>query len=144
MYLARDLVNNTVTVTQLTTEGVHNEPSQHVPLWHMDYFELKAIETSRLQRNFCPSLNYLEEFKLEVFPRMKIISRDKFDLSGPSVWQGKHPVMKHLLLFLLLRELPSSRLKPQAPFHSVWHIDTSFYLSVFESVMYVGFLYIQN
>lgn len=113
-------------------------------LLNMCHFELKAVENSRLQRNFCPSLNYLEEFKLEVFPRMKIISRDKFDPSGPSVWQGKHPVTKHLLLFLLLCELPSSPLKPQPPFHSVWHIDTSFYFSVFESAMYVGFLYIQN
>ena len=32
-------------------------------------------------RNFCLSLNYLEESRLGVFPRMRVITRDKFYLS---------------------------------------------------------------
>lgn len=84
----------------------------------MDYFKLKTTETSQLQRNFCPSLNYLEEFAVKVFPRMRIISRDKFDLSGPSGWLGKHPATKHRLLFSLSCEWSSSHWKPQVPFHS--------------------------
>lgn len=39
--------------------GVHNRPPQDVPLWHMDSFMLKTIETLWAQEKL------LEEFKLE-------------------------------------------------------------------------------
>lgn len=32
-------------------------PPQDVPLWHVDYFKLKAMETCQLTRNFYLSLN---------------------------------------------------------------------------------------
>ena len=49
----------------------------HELLWHLDYFELKAMETLRAHRHFCPSRNYLQESKLGALPRMGVITRDK-------------------------------------------------------------------
>jgi len=44
---------------------------KNVPLWRMDYFELKAIK--KYIYIYYPSLNYLEEFKLGTFfPQKKI------------------------------------------------------------------------
>ena len=76
------------------------------------------------KRNLCLAFNYLEESKLGVFPRMRVITRDKFYPNDPYVWQDKHLTTKHLF-FLLPCDLPSSPLKPQAsiPFlSSGWHI----------------------
>jgi len=39
------------------------QASSNVSLLSEDYFELKIMETLKAQ-NYCPSLNYLEEFKL--------------------------------------------------------------------------------
>ena len=111
-------------------------------------FWTKAIETAGLQRNFYPSLNYLENFKLEVFPRMRIISRDKFDLSGPSVCQKKHQLPNVCSYSYCPANCPSPLWSPRilsiqvAYIHIHTHIHThtftSLYLSVFKSIMYVG------
>ena len=53
-------------------------------IWHVDYFELKAFETLQAQEKLFPSLNHAEESKLEDFPRIRVIKREK--LSDPSVW----------------------------------------------------------
>jgi len=37
-------------------------------LLHVDYLELEVMETCGLKRNSGPSLNYLEDSKLGVFP----------------------------------------------------------------------------
>ena len=37
-----------------------------------DYFELKAVETLWVQEKSPPCLNYLEDFKLEIFPREQL------------------------------------------------------------------------
>lgn len=41
-----------------TTEGVQNEHPQNVPLWHVNYFELKLIKAQKTQQEllFCPQL----------------------------------------------------------------------------------------
>lgn len=52
----------------IITEGVQNRPCPDVPLWHVNYFVLKAMQTLSLGRIFCPSLNYLEESKLGPCP----------------------------------------------------------------------------
>ena len=53
-------------------------------LWHLDYFELKAVEMLQRKKNNYLSLNHQEEFKLEILfsPRKTLITRDKFYLSG--------------------------------------------------------------
>lgn len=61
-----------------------NRPSQNVPRWHVDYFELKAIKTTGSREN-CPSHSYLEQSKLGVFTRIRITTQDKFYLSDPTV-----------------------------------------------------------
>ena len=80
----------------------------HFGMWVL--LSWRHLRACRLRRNFCPSLNHTEESKLGVFPRIKVISRDKFYLSGPSVWQGKHLITKHLL-FLSPCEVHSFPLK---------------------------------
>ena len=45
---------------------------------HLDMWPLRPFG---LKRSYFPSLNYLEEFKLEIFPRKRVLFRDKFDLS---------------------------------------------------------------
>ena len=45
------------------TESVQNKSPQNVPLWHVDFFELKAVETMRGQKKLFYFLN-LEEYKL--------------------------------------------------------------------------------
>ena len=105
-------------------EGFQNKPPPNMLLLHENYFELKAIETLWIEEKFLPLLNYLEEFKL-VFPRIRVITRDKFYLNSPSVSQGKHLITQHLLFFLLSCKLPSCPWKPQAPslfLSSRWHI----------------------
>lgn len=36
----------------LCLERVQNEPPQNVPLWHMDYFELKSVKAQKTWENF--------------------------------------------------------------------------------------------
>ena len=67
-----------------------------MPLWHVDYLELKALETLWAEEKLWSSFNHTEEFKLGVFPRISIMNRDKFYLSDPSVQQGKHLITKYL------------------------------------------------
>lgn len=68
---------------------------------------------------------------------MRILSKDKFDLSGPSLYQGKQPITKLLFLFLLSCET-DFLLFEVALSHSGRHMYTSFYLFVFKLVRYVG------
>lgn len=42
--------------------GVPNESPQHMLLWCVDYFELKATDTCRLKRNFYLPLTTYENF----------------------------------------------------------------------------------
>lgn len=41
------------------TEGYPNMPQQNIPLWNMDYFELKAIENNRFRKKSSWSFLYL-------------------------------------------------------------------------------------
>ena len=95
-----------------------------------------------------PSL-YLEESKLGVFPRIRVISRDKLYLSDSSVGQGKNLILKHLLLFLLPCDVTFFFFSLQSSrnlFHSLVQNGayTSFYLSALELLMYVRLPYTQN
>lgn len=36
------------------SEGVQNKSPQNVPVWHVGYFELKAVWLSRLRDSSCP------------------------------------------------------------------------------------------
>lgn len=38
----------------ITSAGVQNRPPQDVSLWHVDYFEPKAIKASRAHRQLLP------------------------------------------------------------------------------------------
>ena len=68
------------------SDGAKGRLPQDGPPWHTDYFELKVIKPSGSKRDFCPSLNYTEESKLGDFLRIRVITRDKFYQSDPSVW----------------------------------------------------------
>lgn len=61
--------------------GVQNKSPENVPLWHVVYFELKAIETLWTREKYCSFLNYLEEFQLGIFLKIRVINRDKLYLS---------------------------------------------------------------
>ena len=87
----------------------------NVPLWYIDYLELKTLEILLAQEKLLSSLNYVKESKLGgVFPRIRLINRDKFYLSDPSVWQDKHLITKHLLFFSLCK-MHTFPLKSQTP-----------------------------
>lgn len=63
----------------LTAKGVQNRPPQVVPLWHVNCFELKAVETlSALIENI---YLFLKEFKFGVLPIIRFIARYSFDPS---------------------------------------------------------------
>lgn len=109
---------------------------QAAPRWatlHEEYSEIKAIKILGAQEKLL-SLPLLHKriygggrVNWEVISRIKAISRGKFYLSSPIVWQGKHLITKHLLFFLLPCEVHSSFLKSQTltPFlllNSRWHI----------------------
>ena len=63
----------------LDVKEVQKELPQNVPLLHEDYFELKAIETLWVQKKICPSLNYLEEYKLKSFPQKELLPKINFN-----------------------------------------------------------------
>ena len=42
-------VSLVVNMLMESCEGVKNEPPPNVPLWHVDYFEVKSINTSKTQ-----------------------------------------------------------------------------------------------
>lgn len=92
----------------------------HFAIWII--LSYRQMRPCGLKRKFCPSLNYLEELKWGAFLRMIIITRDKFHLSEPSIWQGKHLVTPYLLFLLLSCELTSCPWKPQAPSHSLTQV----------------------
>lgn len=52
-------------------------PLLNVPLWHMDYLELKALEILWAQEKLLP-LTTQKQAKLRVFPRITVINTDKF------------------------------------------------------------------
>ena len=57
-------------------EGVQNSPPQDMPLWNMDYFELKAIERPcGLKKNF---YLFVTEFKLEALLIITVVTRSNF------------------------------------------------------------------
>ena len=50
-------------------------PTQNVPLWHVDYSELKVLESPHgLRGKVCSSLHHTEESKLKVLSRIKVIN----------------------------------------------------------------------
>lgn len=80
---------------------VHNRAPQDIPLWHVGYFELKTIETLWTQEiSYCLFLNYLEKFRLGIFPRKRVISRENFYLGG-SIYMAGQPSNASVLLIVL-------------------------------------------
>lgn len=67
-----------VMVQPIATAGAKGRSPQDAPIWHKDYFELKANKSDGLKGNICSFFNYIEECKLRVFPRISIITRYKF------------------------------------------------------------------
>ena len=69
----------------IPTEGVQVRPptASNVPLCHVDYFDLKTLEALLAQEKLLFSFN-TEESELGVFPRIRVINRDKFYLSDLS------------------------------------------------------------
>lgn len=62
--------------------SIHSEEgAKYVPpkyaIWHVDYFELKAIKTQQTQEKLLPSplTNYLKEFRQKAWPRKKTINQ---------------------------------------------------------------------
>lgn len=120
-------------------EGVQDKSCQNMPFWYEGYFELKVIKTPWAQEKFCPFPKYLEEPKLGIFARLRVIIRDTVYVNDPSLWQGKHLISKRLFSFSRPCELPSSTLKPGPPSQSVAQdgINTSFYPSVLGPLLWV-------
>lgn len=75
----------------------------YVPLWYVDYFELKASETLQAQEKLLFPLNYLEEFKFGAWST-GVITRNGFYLP---VGQGK--------LIITEQELSLQCLQAQRP-----------------------------
>lgn len=48
-----------------------------MPLWYANYFRLKAAETLWVEEKPLPIPKLSNEFKLGIFPRKGVISRDK-------------------------------------------------------------------
>lgn len=87
----------------MCAEEAESEPLPCLPPGHVQYFELKGIESQQIQR---------------------AITRDNY-LNDVSVWQDKNLITK-FLFFLLSCELPPLPWKPQAPilFLSLgWHVS---------------------
>lgn len=93
--------------------------------WKLHLLEIKSSvifiiftelskQTLQAQKELLSSLNYTEESKLEVFSRKRVISRDKFYVSEPSVWHGKDLIARYVL-FLSPCEMHSSPQKSQTP-----------------------------
>lgn len=70
------------------------------------------LKLCRLRRNFCHSLNWLEDSKLGLLPIIRIIAKITF--YNLSIWQSKPLINEYLLL--LSYKYPSSPLKPQASY----------------------------
>lgn len=87
---------------------------QDGPCEREDYSELKVIKALQPERMVCPSLNFGEDSTLGVFPRRRVISRDKFYPSDPPGQQGNHLITR-LSALLMPWEVNSFPLKPQTP-----------------------------
>lgn len=77
-----------------------DQASPDMPLWHLVSFELRAFEILWAQEKLLPLPWLLEESKLGVFCRRKVITR--FYLSNSSVWQDKHPITNTCSSFIIL------------------------------------------
>lgn len=114
---------------------VQKRPPRDVPLWHVNYFVLKAIKTLQTHKKLL--YLFLKGHQLGALPTIRVITRNNFyDLS---IGQGKHPVTDHLL-FSSSRNDP---LKPQGVSHLTSSlaqnvIYTSFSLSVSEPLRMWG------
>lgn len=118
--------------------GVQNKSPWDVLLWYADYFESKATEALQAQEKLLPLLNYLEKCKLGALPMIRVITRNNFFWPISVAGQTTNYWTSALLIIL---QWPASPLKPQGilPFSLAQHATyTSFYLSVSESLMYVG------
>lgn len=95
-------------------QGPRTGRPQDGPREREDYSELKVIKARQLERTVCPSLNFREESTLGVFPRRRVISRDKFYLNDPPGQQGNHLITR-LSTLLMPWEVNFFPLKPQTP-----------------------------
>lgn len=57
-----------LSLTGVNIVGVQNTSPQDMPLWYVDYFELKAAEALQAQEKLLPFLNYLEKCKWGALP----------------------------------------------------------------------------
>ena len=55
---------------------VQNRPAQNVPLWHVNYFELKVIKTLQAHEKLLP---LLKEFKIGALPAGTVDTRNNFE-----------------------------------------------------------------
>lgn len=88
-------------------EGVQNRPPKDVPLWHLNYFELKAVKTPQARKECfpLPKRSILRALHiLELSPEMTLWSMHRAD---------KHVTTQHLLL-LCSNDGLFSPLKPKA------------------------------
>lgn len=97
---------------------IHSEGEQNIwlqnAIWHVDYFELKAIKTQHTQENLLPSpLTIWKNLDRGPGPERELFPKITLYLKDLSVWKGKHLIAKHLL-FLSSCELPSFSLRCQA------------------------------
>lgn len=114
--------------------GIQSKLPQNIPLWHMNYFGLKAIKKPcRLRRNF---YNSLKGFKFGTLSIIRVITRSNF--YDQCIGQGKHLISEPLLFLLSCNDLPPS----EAPRWSLAlnAIYASFSLSVSKPLMHVGSL----
>ena len=107
-------------------ERFQKKSSQNVPIWHVDYFELKAIKTKQIQdKLFFISLKLPKRIWIGTWPKKRTITEITFFyLNDLSVWQEKHLFTKHLVL--LSCESPFSPFKPLFPIpflSSRWNIN---------------------
>lgn len=96
-------------VLSMAAMGFQNKSAQDVPLWYVDCSELKAAFSLRLNRNSCPSFNYLEEFALGALPIMRLSEITSLDLA---TGQERLLLTKHLLLSSCNTPLKSPRHLP--------------------------------
>lgn len=72
------------------SKGVQNKPPQNVPVWHVGYFELKAVWPSRLRDSSCPFTDQCVLFGKGA----AVILRDWF-LSLPAIYLAQVRCMNY-------------------------------------------------
>lgn len=98
-------------------EGEQSGPPHSGPLWYVNYFELKEIETQQTQEKFYLSLNYAK-FLLGACPRKRAMKKVNFYLSDLYVGQG-NPLKTKYLPLSSYKSLPLEHQSPSAlPFLS--------------------------